>query len=135
MLSAENVSGKIIAVDFDGTLCNSKFPNCGDVIAETAELIRKCSQNGATIILWTCRDGDDLQRAVDWCKSENIPIDYVNQNVPEQIEKFGNDCRKINADYYIDDKSVNVSEIIANSSAEFSERKALLKTKLEGLKC
>ena len=31
----------------------------------------------------------------------------MNENLPEMIEWHGNDCRKIFADVYIDDKAVN----------------------------
>lgn len=97
----------IIAVDFDNTLAVTKYPTIIKPIDLTCELIRKAKKNGAIIILWTCREGKELEEAVNWCKENNVPIDYINENVPERIEKWGNDCRKIGADIYIDDRSIN----------------------------
>lgn len=48
-----------------------------------------------------------MEDAVAWCKERGIEFDAVNENLPELIELYGNDCRKINADIYIDDKAVN----------------------------
>ena len=125
----EITDGTVIAVDFDGTLCDSKYPECGEPILQTVEFIRDCKDLGATIILWTCREGDSLQTALDWCKDNDIPIDYANQNVPERIESWGNDCRKISADIYIDDRAVNFECLI------IANKRTKLKSKLEGLKC
>ena len=33
-------------------------------------------------------------------------FDAVNENLPERIALYNNDCRKIGADYYIDDKNL-----------------------------
>ena len=50
---------------------------------------------------------EQLEDAVAWCKERGLEFDAVNENLPELIELYGNDCRKINADIYIDDKAVN----------------------------
>ena len=57
------------------------------------------------MILWTCRVGLNLTQAVRWCKSYGLEFDAVNENVPEILEKYGTESRKISADIYIDDKS------------------------------
>lgn len=57
------------------------------------------------MILWTCRVGDMLQKAVEWCKERNLVFDAVNENLPEIIESFGSDTRKIFANEYIDDRN------------------------------
>ena len=62
---------------------------------------------GARLILWTNREGDLLEEAVEWCKAHGLTFDTVNANLPELIDLYKNDCRKINADIYIDDKAVN----------------------------
>lgn len=125
----EITNGTVIAVDFDGTLCDSKYPDCGEPIVQTVEFISECKNLGAVIVLWTCREGDSLQAALDWCKDNNVPIDYANQNVPERIKSWGNDCRKIGADYYIDDKAVGIDSLVIDN------KRTKLKNKLEGLKC
>lgn len=60
---------------------------------------------GDKLILWTCREGDALQMAVDWCEEQGLYFDAVNANLPDVIAFFGNDSRKISCDLYIDDKS------------------------------
>lgn len=69
--------------------------------------LTKRRKQGNKIILWTCRCGERLQDAVDWCKMYGLEFDAVNENLPEMIEKYGNDSRKIFYDVLIDDKSVN----------------------------
>ena len=97
----------IIAVDFDNTLAVTRYPEIIEPIDLTCDLIRKAKENGATIILWTCREGKELEDALNWCKENNVPIDYANENAPERIKKWNNDCRKIGADIYIDDRAIN----------------------------
>ena len=95
----------IYAFDFDGTLCKDKFPNIGPIREHAMKQAKAIKADGNILILWTCRCGERLQEAIDFCKSHGLEFDYVNENVPENIEKYGNDCRKIYADYYIDDKA------------------------------
>ena len=40
-----------------------------------------------------------------WCRKWELEFDAVNENLPEIIERYGSDGRKIYADVYIDDKS------------------------------
>lgn len=103
---------EVIAVDFDGTLCENKYPEIGDVLPiheRVHELIRVKHKNGAIIILWTCRCGKELDAAVNFCKKHDIPIDYVNENDPERVRLYGSDSRKVSADVYIDDKALGFS--------------------------
>lgn len=96
---------KIYAVDFDGTLAKTHFP---EIISPNVAMFMLCKQlkrNGAILILWTCRCGKDLDDAVEYCKKYGLEFDYINENVPENVEKWGNDSRKIFAHEYIDDKS------------------------------
>lgn len=95
----------IIAVDFDGTLCEECWPEIGAPnLKLIGELIYRRSL-GDKLILWTCRVGLHLTQAVRWCKSYGLEFDAVNENLPETIEKYGTESRKISADIYIDDKS------------------------------
>ncbi len=99
-----NGAGKIIAVDFDNTLAVTKYPKIIKPVFTTIELVKRLKSEGATIILWTCREGGILCEAVEWCEKQKIPIDYINENTPESIKLYG-DSRKINANIYIDDKN------------------------------
>lgn len=95
----------IIAVDFDGTLCEECWPEIGKPnLKLIGELIYRRSL-GDRLILWTCRSGIQLTQAVFFCKSYGLEFDAVNENLPDIIEKYGNDSRKISADIYIDDRS------------------------------
>lgn len=97
----------IIAVDFDGTITKeSKWPELGEPnMPLINELIRR-RNNGDKLILWTCRDGDLLNAAINFCKAFGLEFDAVNDHLPEMKEKFGNDTRKVYADLYVDDKAV-----------------------------
>lgn len=96
----------IIAVDFDGTLCENKFPAIGEAYCNRISMLKHFKNAGCKIILWTCRNGDFLDQAVDWCRLRGIEFDAVNENLPEIIEKWGGETRKVFADIYIDDKNL-----------------------------
>ena len=99
---------KVIAVDFDGTLCKNRWPNIGEAYNEVInECIRRQAE-GDKIILWTCRSGALLDDALLWCLNRGLKFDAVNDNLAENIEKYGNNCRKVWADEYWDDKNVLV---------------------------
>ena len=59
---------KTIAVDFDGTLCYSEWPDCGPPNLALIAYLQEWRRNGNKLILWTCRAGDALSKAVEWCK-------------------------------------------------------------------
>lgn len=99
---------KIIAVDFDGTLCRGAWPEIGEPNTRLIEDLKRRKKQGDKIILWTCRVDEMLTAAVEWCRAFGLEFDAVNENLPETIEYFGNDSRKIYADEYIDDKSPTV---------------------------
>ena len=101
---------KIIAVDFDGTLCENKWPEIGRPRMKEIEYVKDEQEKGAKIILWTCRTGELLDKAIEWCKLYEIYFDAVNANLPETIEYMEGDTRKIFADEYIDDKYVNIDK-------------------------
>ena len=96
----------IIAVDFDGTLCENMYPEIGKPNNALLDELKIRKNNGAKIILWTCRVGDRLEQAIDWCQEHGLIFDAVNQNLPEIVESFGGDCRKVFAHEYIDDRNV-----------------------------
>jgi hypothetical protein len=98
--------GKIIALDFDGCLCDSKYPECGEPVQSVVDAIKAEQAAGAKIILWTSCSGDALAKAEAWCKKRGLHFDAVNKNVPEKIEFYGDDTRKVSADEYLDDKAV-----------------------------
>lgn len=96
---------KIIAIDFDGTLCEDKWPEIGKPNTELITYLKDQQTVGNKIVLWTCRNGDRLLEAVKWCEKLGLKFDAVNENLPEVLEWMGGDSRKIFADMYIDDRS------------------------------
>lgn len=97
----------VIAVDFDGTLCAEAWPKIGEANRKLIMHLLKQKEKGTRLILWTCRCGDELEEAVEWCRNQGLEFDAVNENLPELIKLYGNNSRKINADIYLDDKAVN----------------------------
>ena len=95
----------IIAVDFDGCLCENAWPDIGEAKQDVIDALLSRQKAGAKIILWTCRVGERLDAAIQWCQDHGIFFDAVNANLPVNIAAFGNDCRKVFADEYWDDKA------------------------------
>ena len=52
------------------------------------------------MILWTCREGHQLQAAVMWCLNHGLKFNAINDNLEENKEKYGNNSRKVWADEY-----------------------------------
>ncbi len=97
---------KIIAVDFDNTLCFSNWPELGEPNVPLIEYLKRQQCLGNKIILWTCRAGEALNAAIAWCTALGLVFDAVNDNLPETVEKYGSNSRKITCDYYIDDRAI-----------------------------
>ncbi len=100
---------KVIAVDFDGTLCVNKWPKIGEPNKELIGQLIEEQKNGAVIILWTCRERKLLKEAVEWSKEQGLDFDYVNRNAKERIRIYKNDSRKVGADVYVDDRATAFS--------------------------
>ena len=99
------MKNKIIAVDFDGTLVTDEYPKIGQPNIKLINKLRRLSKNN-TLILWTCRTGDKLKEAVEFCLLCDLQFHYINENSKEILKKYGNiDSRKITADIYLDDKA------------------------------
>lgn len=94
----------VISIDFDGTICDLAYPEIGELKKDARKYIRKMKKDGHKIIINTCRSGRFEGYAQEFLDNNLIPYDYINSNLPELIEQYGQDCRKISADVYIDDK-------------------------------
>ena len=93
-----------IAVDFDGTIVEHKYPRIGPEIPFATETLRALQEKGHHLILWTYRHGEMLDEAVEFCRKKGIEFYAINRNYPE--EKFDDSTsRKILADIYIDDRN------------------------------
>lgn len=98
------LNAKIIAFDFDGTVCEDCYPEIGQ---EKRDIIEMLWFTNAKLILWTCRTGELLENAVKWLNERGIYPDAVNDNL-EEIKLQGLLSRKVYADVYLDDKGVRV---------------------------
>jgi hypothetical protein len=95
----------IIAVDFDGTIVEDKYPQIGSAKIFAFETLKELQNKGHRLILWTYRSGEKLEEAVVFCKKNGLEFYAVNNSYPE--EKFkGKESRKINADVFIDDRNI-----------------------------
>lgn len=109
---------KIIALDFDGCVVTNKYPEIGEPIEKNITKLKVEQSAGAKVILWTNRRGSYLDAAVAFCDDHGIHLDAVNANLPEIIEFFGGDTRKIYANEYWDDRAILMSE---KDIGEFSD--------------
>ncbi len=94
-----------IAVDFDGTIVENRFPKIGKPILFALETLKKLQEDGHQLILWTYRSGKELQEAVAFCNSKGIHFYSVNKSYPEE-EYDHSISRKIQADIFIDDRNI-----------------------------
>lgn len=74
---------RAIAIDFDGCICQSKYPEIGKPNWHVIEEAKKEQAAGAGLILWTCRAGKELDAAIAACKEWGLNFDTVNQSLPE----------------------------------------------------
>ncbi len=93
-----------IAVDFDGTIVEHRYPRLGKEIPFAFESLKLIQNQGHDLILWTYRCGKELEEAVEFCRANGLEFYAINKNYPEEIF---DECisRKINADIYIDDRN------------------------------
>nr|DAM44022.1 MAG TPA: nucleotidase 5'-nucleotidase [Caudoviricetes sp.] len=97
----------IIAIDFDGTICQNEYPEIGEPMPLAIWSIKKLKERGHDLILWTCRQGELLDDAVRWCEEHGIHFDLVNEHEPNNLKAFGGvSGNKVFADIYIDDHNL-----------------------------
>ena len=103
----------VVAVDFDNTIAYSRYPTIIKSLPHAMDVLRVLMNDPYTIlILWTCREGEYLQQALDFCELYGIKFDYVNENCKRNLDLYTVDCRKISADIYLDDKSYQGRESV-----------------------
>ena len=96
-----------IAVDFDGTIVEHKYPAIGKERPFAIETLKALSDEGIKLILWTAREGDLLEEAVTFCKNRGLEFYAVNSSVPEEdLFHDRNRTSKVLADIYIDDRNL-----------------------------
>jgi hypothetical protein len=95
-----------IAVDFDGTIVEHRYPIIGEEKLFAFDTLKQLQKLGHLLILWTYRNGKELEEAVDYCKKHGVEFYAVNKSYPE--EEFDEEAvsRKIDADLFIDDRNI-----------------------------
>jgi hypothetical protein len=93
----------LINVDFDGTLTQGEARHWRDEVEQPqepiVEWVRDQYYSGAHVIVWTARP---------WSQASRVAARLTEWEVPYH----GLRCEKGGSDLYLDDKAVNVSEVI-----------------------
>ena len=98
-----------IAVDFDGTIVEHKYPAIGREKPFAIETLKQLVAEGNRLILWTSRDGELLQDAITFCRKRGLEFYAVNSNRPQGSlfdGRVASTSVKVVADVYIDDKNL-----------------------------
>lgn len=96
-----------IAVDFDGTIVQHRYPQIGKEIPFAIQTLKMLSAEGHRLILWTVREGQLLDDAIQWCRDRGVEFYAANKDYPE--ETFDNNnafSRKLKVDLWIDDRNI-----------------------------
>ena len=97
----------IIAVDFDGTIVEHRYPEIGGELPFATETLRMLIKDHHKLILWSVREGKLLEDAINWCKERGVEFYAVNKDYPEEKVEYNNHfSRKIKADIFIDDRNL-----------------------------
>ena len=96
-----------IAVDFDGTIVDHRYPEIGEEKPFAVQTLRMLIADHHKLILWSVREGELLDEAVNWCRERGIEFYAVNRDYPEETLR-NNDhfSRKLKVDLFIDDRNL-----------------------------
>ncbi len=97
----------VIAVDFDGTIVEHRYPEIGREIPFAIDTLKMLIADRHKVILWTVREGKLLDEAVEWCRERGVEFYAVNKDYPEEKKEYNNHfSRKIKAEVWIDDRNL-----------------------------
>ena len=95
-----------IAVDFDGTIVEHRYPKIGEEIPFATETLKILAQERHKLILWTVREGELLEEAIEWCRQRGVFFYSVNKDYPEEEKSHNGFSRKLKAALFIDDRNL-----------------------------
>lgn len=95
-----------IAVDFDGTIVEHRYPEIGREIPFATDTLKMLIKEGHRLILWSVREGKLLDEAVEWCRERGVEFYAVNKDYPEEGKEDKNYSRKLKVSMFIDDRNV-----------------------------
>jgi hypothetical protein len=97
----------IIAVDFDGTCVDHRFPEVGPDLPGVVEVLKALVARGDKLILWTMRSDKEerkyLSEAVQWFKDRGIELWGIQRNPQQDTWTTSLKCY---AHLYIDDAAM-----------------------------
>ena len=96
----------LIAVDFDGTIVEHRYPEIGPEVPFAIQTLKMLQKEGHRLVLWSVREGKLLEDAVDFCRERGLEFYSVNSNYTEEQTDHQNFSRKLRADVFIDDRNV-----------------------------
>jgi hypothetical protein len=96
----------VIAVDFDGTVVEHKYPAIGKEMPFAFATLKELQKRGHRLILWTFRHGKTLDEAVEYCRQNGIEFYAINKSFPEEQFDPNEASRKLDCDMFIDDRNV-----------------------------
>ena len=95
-----------IAVDFDGTIVEHRYPQIGEEIPFATATLKMLINERHQLILWSVREGKLLEEAVEWCRERGVEFYAVNRDYPEEDIARTGFSRKVKADLFIDDRNL-----------------------------
>lgn len=101
-----NENSKLLAIDFDGTVVEDRYPAIGKPMIFAFETLKRLQQDGHRLILWTYRHGKALDEAVKFCRDNGIEFYAVNSSYEGEDFTKEKQSRKIGADIFVDDRNV-----------------------------
>ena len=102
----KNTQHMTIAVDFDGTIVEHRYPEIGREIPFATDTLKMLIKEGHRLILWSVREGKLLDEAVEWCRERGVEFYAVNKDYPEEGREDRNYSRKLKVEMFIDDRNV-----------------------------
>ena len=96
-----------IAVDFDGTIVEHRYPEIGKELPFATQTLKMLIEDRHKLILWSVREGKLLEDAIEWCRKRGVEFYAVNKDFPEEdLSKNQSFSRKLKADVWIDDRNI-----------------------------
>ncbi len=97
----------LIAIDFDGTIVENKYPEIGRERPFAIQTLKMLLADRHRLVLWTCREGQLLEEALAWCRERGVEFYAANRDYPEETtDNNPHFTRKLKADLFIDDRNL-----------------------------
>jgi hypothetical protein len=95
-----------IGLDFDGTIVEDKFPDIGESFSHAIQVLRRMADAGMILVLWTCREDEELEAALQFCYNHGINVITAAEYDMMMKGPLAKYRRKIPCDYYIENRTI-----------------------------